>query len=186
VRRDDATGPGFPDRGSMKQVRTGESRRIRPGGVAGGLRQLAHGTLRSRLGLVLRRVEGLCHGGDEEREDDGDSGERVHAPPDPRWINSVGHRLPRAASQATARPRCGTDGYADRKCVLASCLRWHSGLPPPATLRAAVGFTPPAAERRRDCLDRNDKRLSLAIKGLERIPFSRPRGGASQPPLNDR
>lgn len=161
---------GFRDRGSMKQVRAGESRRIRPGGVAGSLRQLAHGTLRSRLGLVLRRVEGLCRGGDEEREDDGDSGERVHAPPDPRWINSVGHRLPRAASRATARPRCGTDGYADQECVLASCMRRNSGLLTPAVLSAAGGGTLPASRKRRDCLDRNDNCLSLAIKGWSEYP----------------
>ena len=142
-----ATRPGCRDRRSLKQIRPGESRRLRPGGVAGSLRQLAHGTLRSRLGLVLMRVEGLCDRGDEEREDDGDAGKRVHTPPDPHWVSQPGHWLPRAASRATARPQCGNDGYADQECVLASCMRRNSGLRTPAVLRAVDVVTPPAGRK---------------------------------------
>ena len=153
--------PVSRDCGSMRRVRAGENRRIRPGGVAGRLRQLAHGTLRSWLGLVLMRVESLRDGGDEEREDDGDSGERVRAPPAPRRIKLVGHRLSRAASWTHGRPGCGTDRYADRHCVPGSCVCWNSGLPAPAPLFTVDGVTPATSETGRECVGRNDNGLSL-------------------------
>lgn len=78
-------------RGSLKEARVGETRRMRPGCVAGCVPHLAYGTLGSRLGLVLMRVGRLGDGGDEEQERDGDSGECAHALPDSRWINAVNH-----------------------------------------------------------------------------------------------
>ena len=79
------------DRRSPKQIRAGETRRMRPGRVAGRLPHVAYGTLRSRLGFVLMRVGGLGDGDDQEREGDGDTGERAHASPEPHWINAVNH-----------------------------------------------------------------------------------------------
>ena len=103
---------------------------MQPGRVAGRLPQQACGTLRGRPGLVLMQVRGLLDGDDEERENDGDSGERVHAPPDPGRITPVGHRLFCSTPRAGERPRRGTGRCAERERVAASCLAWTPWIKP--------------------------------------------------------
>ena len=110
------------DRGSLTQVRAGENGRIRPGRVPGSIPQLAYGTSRSRLGGARVRVGCLRDRDDEEREGDGDSGERVRAPPDPSKITPIDHRLSLAASRTSPRPQCEANRHAEWKGVVASSL----------------------------------------------------------------